>query len=493
MPTKRLLLLCLFAPAAAGAQVIPYDVRDLAPGVFAVVRRPPPGAVSDGNSLVIINDDDVVVVDANIFPTSARETIAEIRKRTAKPVRYVVNTHWHSDHHYGNAEFRTAYPGVEFVQHPVTSAEINTRDVPALANNLAVTYPDLAARYRRALTTGRTSRGDTVTQEMRAIFSETLKTYETFLSDMAGVPLIPATIAVSDSLVLQRGARRIVIKHLGLGNTAGDLIVHLPVERIIATGDLVVSPVPFGFYSHLGSWSTTLRTLRSLDAAQIVPGHGEVHADWTYVDGLIRTISAIWTQVAASVRAGADLTATASRVNIDSLRALFPGVGRETLDAMFVSPGTQAAYADLTADSLVAIGDEGRVLDVVNGLFDAMERKDTAAMRQLFEPNARLVGVRPNASGPRLQALSWDEFARAVASSTRGPWIERAFAPRVRIRGTLAEVWTEYDFHFGQTPSHCGVDSIQLLQLSAGWKIVSLADTYETNGCPARQAPRGNR
>jgi cyclase len=490
MLIRLLSCFCLLAPLVASAQVIPYEVRDLAPGVFSVVRRPLPGAVSDGNSLVIINDEDVIVVDANIFPTSARETIAEIRKRTTKPVRYVVNTHWHSDHHYGNAEFRKAYPGAEFVQHPVTSAEIIARDVPALANNLAVVYPDLAAGYRRALTRGRTSRGDTVTAEMRAIFTETLKTYETFLADMAGVPLVAGTILVSDSLVLQRGERRIVIKHLGLGNTAGDLIVHLPVERIVATGDLVVSPVPFAFYSHFGSWATTLRTLRSLDATQIIPGHGEVMTDWSYVDGLTRTIGSLWTQVAASVRAGADLATTQAAVNVDSLRRYFPGVSRGTLDAMFVTPGAQAAFADLTADSLESVGDEGRVLDVVNGLFLAMQRKDTAAMRRLFEPNARLVGMRPAGSGTRLQALTWDEFARAVASSTRGEWIERAFAPRVRIRGTLADVWTEYDFHFGPAPSHCGVDSIQLLKLSDGWKIVSIADTFEATDCPAREAPR---
>ena len=66
---------------------------------------------------------------------------------------------------------------------------------------------------------------------------------------------------------------------------------------------------------------------------------------------------------------------------------------------------------------------------------------------------------------------------------------ERAFRPQVRIRGTLADVWTEYDFHFGQTPSHCGVDSIHLLKISGAWKIVSIADTYEATGCPARRPP----
>jgi hypothetical protein len=242
--------------------------------------------------------------------------------------------------------------------------------------------------------------------------------------------------------------------------------VHLPAERIVATGDLVVSPVPFGFFSHLGSWPTTLRTLESLGATQIVPGHGELMTDWTYVHSLIRLMESMWNQVSASVRAGRDLAATQQAMNIDSLRALFPGVSAPALNAMFLTPGTQSAFADLTADSLAIFGEEGKVLDVVYGFFAAMARKDTATVRTFFEPNARLVGIRADTAGnERLQVFTWEQFSQRIASDSRPQWNERAFRPQVRIRGTLADVWTEYDFHFGGTPSHCGVDSIQLLKI----------------------------
>src|SRR5688500_3352045 len=107
-------------PSLADAQLAPYRVRELAPGVHAVVREMVPRGISDSNVLIIINDTDVVVVDANIFPASAREMIAEVRKLTTKPVRYLVNTHWHSDHHYGNHAWQLAFPGVEIVQHDNT-------------------------------------------------------------------------------------------------------------------------------------------------------------------------------------------------------------------------------------------------------------------------------------------------------------------------------------------------------------------------------------
>ena len=117
--------------------------------------------------------------------------------------------------------------------------------------------------------------------------------------------------------------------------------------------------------------------------------------------------------------------------------------------------------------------------------------KDTAAFRDVFEPNAKLIGMRTRQNGEQVvQVLPWDRFGAFMASDTRGPWIERAWSPEVRIRGTLATVWAEYDFHFGQTPSHCGVDAVQLLKTPGGWKIVSIADTYEPTGCPTREPPR---
>jgi hypothetical protein len=119
-----------------------------------------------------------------------------------------------------------------------------------------------------------------------------------------------------------------------------------------------------------------------------------------------------------------------------------------------------------------------------------MRTKDTAAMREVFHAEARLFGVRRRNTGEEvLQVTPWERFAGAVASNTRGEWIERTFSPEVRIRGPLATIWTEYDFHLGTTPSHCGIDAIQLMKTAQGWRIVSIADTFETTGCPRRDPP----
>jgi glyoxylase-like metal-dependent hydrolase (beta-lactamase superfamily II) len=354
----RFLTPVLVLPVALGsvpgarAQHNPYQVHDLAPGVHAVVRGP--GPFAESNTLFIISDSDVVVVDANLLPSASREVIAEIRKRTANPVRYVINTHWHSDHHYGNLAYREAYPGVEFVQHPNTRAEILRLDVPALASNLAEAYPAAIARIERELETGRTAQGDSLTPNRRTQRTRLLAQYRQFLTDLTPTSIIPGTVLVSDSLVLVRGERRIVVKYLGRGNTEGDLVVYLPRERIVATGDLVVHPQPFGYLSFYGEWPATLRALERLDAGTIVPGHGLIQSDWSYVDRLIAVIGAIWEQVNRAVASGADLEATRRAVNLDQFREGFnatAGPGKAMFDTHFLAPGVEAAYRELRPDS----------------------------------------------------------------------------------------------------------------------------------------------
>jgi cyclase len=126
-------LACALAPAAAFAQAPRYTVETLAAGVHAVIYDSQIDV--EGNTLVVVNDEDVFVVDSNAGVTTAKATIDEIRKITPKPVRYVVNTHWHDDHVMGNQAYADAYPGVQFIAHPLTRQDIVGH---AFANNAYV-------------------------------------------------------------------------------------------------------------------------------------------------------------------------------------------------------------------------------------------------------------------------------------------------------------------------------------------------------------------
>jgi hypothetical protein len=134
--------------------------------------------------------------------------------------------------------------------------------------------------------------------------------------------------------------------------------------------------------------------------------------------------------------------------------------------------------------------DRREVLAVLQRLSDAMHVRDTAAIRAAFEPGARLVGMRPGPAGStHVQLISVNQLVDFLARDKRPDLTERIFDPEVRVSGTLATVWADYDLHFGSTFAACGVDAVQLLKLPEGWRIVAIADSTTMTGCVKRSPP----
>ncbi len=354
--TSRLLLPLLASaallapPATAHAQVSAFTMRKVAEGVY-MTDRVPPVDPADGNVTVIVNERDVVVVDANIAPASTFAVLAEIRKITPKPVRYVINTHSHNDHITGNAVYRDTFPDVEFIGHPKTRDAI-IASIPVLEENVTKNYPAEIAAAEQRLAANRTRNGTPYTEEQRRGTQAYVGMLRWFVDQMKGLEIVAPTLTVDDELVLHRGARRIEVRWLGEGNTAGDLVVWLPAERVLITGDLVVRPTPYAFGSPMRSWLATLRALRAIPAAVIVPGHGAPMTDGAYIDTLVELVELVNAQVAAAVARGLDLEATRKAVDLSALRDRLTG-GDPALVAGFVgnfeTPAVQAAYEEAVA------------------------------------------------------------------------------------------------------------------------------------------------
>ena len=116
-----------FVPAFALAADYPYSYKrvDVAPGVHAFMEDFGRAVVS-GNIVAIVGEDSVAVIDTGHHPRLTRKIVSEIRSLTPKPVRYVVNTHWHNDHVSGNHVFEEAWPGVTVVAHAFTAQAMDT-------------------------------------------------------------------------------------------------------------------------------------------------------------------------------------------------------------------------------------------------------------------------------------------------------------------------------------------------------------------------------
>ena len=131
-------------------------------------------------------------------------------------------------------------------------------------------------------------------------------------------------------------------------NTDGDAIAWLPRQRILVTGDIVVSPIPFGFFSFPESWISVLQRLKGFDFALLVPGHGEPQRDATYLDRLIGTIADIRAQVAPLARQGLGLDEVRKKVDFSRQSDIFGTTPRlrAAFEPLWLTPMVENAWKE---------------------------------------------------------------------------------------------------------------------------------------------------
>lgn len=330
-----------------------FAVQKLAEGVYAVIRQEPPGFMVDANNVFIINEEDVIVIDANGAPAITTQVLAALRRLTSKPVKYVINTHYHDDHIRGNQVYRAAFPGVEFIAHSFAREYLPKQGVENRKNFLEGA-PGFLTELKSSLAKNKSLLGGDLTAEERASLDSDIRLAELVLSEGAAAQTVLPSITVNDRLTLHRGARVIDIRHPGNGHTAADLVVHLPQEGILITGDLVVWPVPLvgNPQSHIGEWAETLDQLRALQPSIIVPGHGPVLRDDTYLKTLSGMFASISKQTTAAVARGETLEQARKSVNLTEFRQQLAGDSpvRKLLFGNYVAfPAVAAAYEEAKA------------------------------------------------------------------------------------------------------------------------------------------------
>jgi hypothetical protein len=136
----------------------------------------------------------------------------------------------------------------------------------------------------------------------------------------------------------------------------------------------------------------------------------------------------------------------------------------------------------LPAPQAVPQNAEADVVAVVNRLFDGMRKVDSAMVRPLFHPRARMITVDSRSPGARIEE-SVEGFIQSIGRPRTELFDERLSNVRVLIDGSLASVWADYKFFRGTTLSHCGVDHFLLVQESGAWKIIEVADTRRREKC----------
>jgi len=278
------------------------------------------------NSVVVIDDEDVVVFDSPTRAVTAKAVIAEIRKLTPKPVRILVNSHWHQDHWSGNDEYVKAYPGLRIVASEETRDYMKRMPAAYFLNGLETAQKTRRAELATAIQTGKLPDGSPLTPEARAKKEEYLGQREQFMNEVAALPRFLPNVVYRDTMTFWSGRREFRLMSV-TGDATGSTVMFLPAEKILATGDVLPSPEdgkgppPWTTNSYsVTPWLETLRRLDALEPAAIVPGQGPAMRDRTYLERTIQLFAAVIDQVHAALERGVvGVEAVQKSVNVDRI------------------------------------------------------------------------------------------------------------------------------------------------------------------------------
>lgn len=281
-------------------------------------------AIGTGNLVVasngafVINDDEVLLVDSHISPASAWALLEEIKEVTDKPVRYVVNTHFHFDHVHGNQVYP---PNVEIIGHEFTREMIVTGQ-----SKFGKTYTTMMSSLPQQISDLREQVAETTDHTERAELERQLRIQENYAVAAESVQPTPPTTTLTDRLTLFRGDREIRVIHLGRAHTGGDVVVHLPEKRILITGDLIVDGTPYMGDGYLKDWIGTLDKLKKLDFDVILPGHGQPLHGKSMIDHLQAYIADLLDKITELHAAGVSAEEAALSIDMLAHTENFPSI-----------------------------------------------------------------------------------------------------------------------------------------------------------------------
>ena len=248
-----------------------FDIVKVADGVHAAVAAP--AYKVNSNTAIIESDDGVMVVDTHSKPSAAHVVIEHLREMTSKPVRYVVNTHFHWDHWHGNEAYPAAYPNAEIVSNQITREAMVRKGLKRIQDHVRQA-PGETAQLKTALAAARTP-------DERAKLEADVRLSEAYRAEITALkPTLP-TIAFEQTMKLYRRDREIHLLYLGRAHTEGDVFVYLPKEKVVITGDAVIGWTPYMGDGYPEDWVGTLDRLAQLDFTHIIMGHGApAGRDW---------------------------------------------------------------------------------------------------------------------------------------------------------------------------------------------------------------------
>lgn len=321
----------LLPAAVAGA---PVSAERIAEGVYFLAGEDIGDLYVDGNTVAILTADGFLVYDTGARPSRAKEMVANLKKISRAPVRYVINSEWHPDHCTGNAVFKKAYPGAEIVS---TDA---TRDfIRATSHSMRNVLSDAVARQEEAAASPGAA-GD----------PDVLAANKAFIAEFTAAEIALPTLTYTGEMTLRLGSSEFRLLTLD-GDARGIAAAYVSQLKILLAGDAVVYPLPYTPNSFaIGAWRRSLERIRELELDIIVPGHGPVMRNDDYVDLLIAFIARVEEGVAAALADGVKTADLATAIDLADIKARF----------IALDPANKEQFDDVARDLVRRAAQEAR-------------------------------------------------------------------------------------------------------------------------------------
>jgi glyoxylase-like metal-dependent hydrolase (beta-lactamase superfamily II) len=242
-----------------------FEIEKVAEGVYAAVALP--ASPLNCNAAIFENANDLMIVDTHSSASAVASLVSQIRRDiTPKPIRWVVNTHFHGDHVLGNPAYKRIAPRADIVSSTVTRNLIAERD-PDQVKSFRDAMPKALEDYRTKLAAAKTA-------EEKGYYERMVSQTSAFMSEMRDYALELPSMTFQDNLVLHDKAHELHLAFRGRGHTAGDIVVFCPQKKVIASGDLAHGFLPYIGDGYPREWPRTLKSVEEFDFAQVIGGHG---------------------------------------------------------------------------------------------------------------------------------------------------------------------------------------------------------------------------
>ena len=269
------------------------------------------GYVENTNSTAIVGSNGVLIFDTNTRPSTARAILAMLRGVTDRPVRWIVNSHWHPDHWSGNEVYAEAFPGVEIIA---------TEGTANYMHNVAQAWPAVFAGQVARMR----AEPAAADEAGRAAQAERIASRANFVEEISRVHRTYPTRTYNGSLTLDLGGREVRLSEI-TGDASHSTMAFVPDARLLLTGDALVAPVTWTQQGYrISPWIESLHAMAALNPRLIVPGHGALMRNLDYLNLVIQYMESARAQVLAALAGGAVTEEeVAARVDLAAFRARF--------------------------------------------------------------------------------------------------------------------------------------------------------------------------